>query len=358
MIVVSGCPRSGTSMMMRIMQRAFGDERILGTKVPRKQTPLVPEGASEIKRYLMEKQHKKNPERKGEERTKRMNPNGYFEMAFCVKGVFWQPQYEEMLDGLLAEEQKSVCKIVSQGLARSDPRFIDKIVFMARDPRSVAKSQEQLGRDTPMNPEDAPETDGKKVLIRSVDMFNQVTVAAARWIDAHPEIPVHLVNYDELLDDPISVLAALEEFLEEGDFFTAHELIDTSLRRSTPENIEGDAAEFAHELFTSMLNKDWTGIGTKMKDRIKKRRDNPPLKTRWLCPRVGSSVSATICGMCKTHEQTLGNLIKSTKVKQRVWEKEPCPFECGIQDGVGLTIEQSVMNNHWSAYLQSTQVIE
>ena len=34
MIVVSGCPRSGTSLTMDCMRHAFGEDRIMGKKFP------------------------------------------------------------------------------------------------------------------------------------------------------------------------------------------------------------------------------------------------------------------------------------------------------------------------------------
>ena len=350
MILVSGCPRSGTSMMMRIMKTVFGEDRILGKEKPQQQVPDNTSDLTPIQSYLKGKQDEKHPEQN--KRAQDMNPNGYFEMQWSVRGVFYTPEMEDELKRIDTKEDQFICKIVSQGLARSDPRYVDKVIFMARDPRAVAKSQERLGRDNPMDPESAPERDGKKVLIRSVSMFNQVSVRAAQWLERHPDIPVLVVNYDELLDDPEMVLAEIETFLGEGDFKPALDMIDRSLRRSAPENIEGEETEFASDVFEEMLHGNWKGILDLIKKKIEDAKSNPPATVRWACPRLGSVVAVEMCKMCKNHPLTTANLIKNANNKKIDWRNEPCPYETGIQGGVGITIEESIQNNHWHALSQ------
>jgi len=345
MFVISGCPRSGTSLMMRVMEKAFGPDRILGAREPQQENHK-PE-LSEIQKYLFEKSGRAEQIRKREERAKAMNPNGYYEMAFCVQGVYYRPQFEDLLTEILDADKPKICKIVSQGLAQSEPRYIDKIVYMARDPRAVAKSQENLGRDNPMNPEDAPERDGEKVLIRSVEMFNQVTIAAARWLNRHPGIPVHVVNYDKLIDDPHTVLGGVAAFLGDGDFSEAANLIDPSLKRSKPEPVEGD--EFALQLFDRLKTGDFAGVEEAVNQEAERRKANPPKPTQWFCPRLGQQVAEAMCQLCKTHIQTTTNLRANAERKEIKWQEEPCPYECGIQGDGGLTVAESVARNHWSA---------
>lgn len=354
MIIVSGCPRSGTSMMMRIMRDVFGEERILGEERPQERAIPDTTSATEIQQYIADKRKEKQPEDR-QKRARDMNPNGYFEMAFSVRGVFYQPQHEDLLNEIVAEEKPRVCKIVSQGLARSDPRYIDKIIYMARDPRAVAKSQERLGRDNPMDPESAPVKDGEKVLIRSVSMFNQVSIAAAHWLDNHRDIPVYIVNYDHLLDDPVPVLDAIQEFLGEGDFSMAQDLIDQSLRRSAPEDLEGEAADFAAHIFPSMLNGNWSVVTKAAKALMEERRTKKKEVTSWGCPRLEQTVSEEMCKLCKTHLMTTVNLIQNAERKKIDWRNEPCPYECGIKDEVGLTVQQSITDNHWTALMQQGQ---
>ena len=342
MIVVSGCPRSGTSMMMRITEKVFGEDRILkGEKDPA--FDGLPE-MTEIESYLFEKTGQKERYEKQRDRTRGMNPNGYREMAFTVQGIYYRPQFEKLLwDDLTAIEPKIV-KVVSQGLARSDPRHISKIIYMVRDPRAVAKSQENLSRNNPMNPEDAPTANGQKVRIRSVRMFNQVTAQAAKWINDHQDVPVMTVNYDNLLDNPAQILDAIQSFVGEGDFSQAVDMIDTSLRRSEPEDIEGEEAVFAMALYERLQIADFEGIIDAFKAKVEDQKANPPQRQRWFCPRVGSQVTANICELCKKHEPTKKNLIKSAKSG---WRNEPCPYECGIQGGEGLSVAESIAANHW-----------
>jgi hypothetical protein len=358
MIIVSGCPRNGTSMMMRVMNKALGAERILGEEFPQevraekaaKAEAEWRERLSEAEKYLLDNQQERKGKKRLAERAKDMNPNGYYEMAFSVRGVFYTPEMEELLNKLEGEEQPSVCKIVSQGLARSDPRYVSKIVYMVRDPRAVAKSQERLGRNDPMSPEDAPTIDGKKQLIRSVEMYNKVTHRAAVWIEEHSGIPVLVVNYDDMLDDPTAELQKVQDFLGEGDFLSAADLIDTTLRRSEPEDVEDVQAQVvAMELFDLVKKKEWAAIVEKRKQAVQDRKDNPPLKSRWACMRLRRTVNKELCEACLNHPQTVKNFIDLAEKKKWDWKNEPCLYECGIRGDAGMPIEESIKNNHWVA---------
>jgi hypothetical protein len=344
-------------MMMRIMRSAFGEERILGEEFPNETRQKVEaqrqealSKLTEIQRYLLEKMRVKPKESSMTNRVLDMNPNGYFEMAFTVRGAAFSPATARLLERVEKEEKPSICKIVSQGLAKSDPRYIDKVVFMVRDPRAVAKSQERLGRQNPMDPERAPQRNGKPILIRSVGMYNQVTVAAARWIVNHPDIPVHVVNYDALLDNPLPVIASIAEFLGEGDFSRAHELIDTSLRRSEPEAVdEGEDALFAMALHGHLLVGRFDRVLETAKARAEYLRANPPAPKQWHCPRLKQTVVENICRLCRSHELTTRNLRETAKKKKIKWEGEPCPYECGIMGDAGITVAESIAQNHWLA---------
>lgn len=345
-IIVSGCPRSGTSMMMRIMHHIYGEDRILGYKdIPtRKKNQAV---LTEIQQYITDKRRAGLKEKPAKlKRAKDMNPNGYFEMEFTVRGVRYMPRHEKLLNEILEDEQPRICKIVSQGLMRSDPRYITKIVYMVRDPRAVAKSQERLGRQSPMDPESAPESDGKKALIRTAKMFNGVTVGAARWILEHTDTPTHLVNYDELLDNPLPELEKLGEFLGE-DFSGAASMIDPSLRRSVPEEIDDDSGANAMVLYTLLKSGDWQGII----DYAKAKAKEPRKITDWYCTRLKSAINVEVCKLCKSHRMTTANLINNAERKKIKWRVEPCVYECGIDGSVGVSVAESVENSHWVALM-------
>lgn len=353
MYVVSGCPRSGTSMMMRIMDSVFGRARMLGS--PELRSERFPQrDKTEIEKYIAGKaKASRDRATLAQERAQMMNPNGYYEMQFCVRGVHYSPQNVSILRDLEDAYSPRICKIVSQGLALSDRKYINKVVYMARDPRAVAKSQENLGRGDPMTPEMAPEVDGKKVLIRSVDMFNAVTVAAARWIVANPSVPVHVVNYDELLDDPAKVLAEVQAFIGEGDFSQAHTMIDTTLRRSAPEDIPGEDAAFAMGLFGMLKASDFAGIVAAQDARLADLRENPPPPTEWYCTRLKQKISVEVCKLChKPGNATAKNLMKNAEKRRTGWRNEPCAYECGIDGTPGISVAESIAKNHWRAFTE------
>jgi len=344
-IIVSGCPRSGTSMMMRIMEKVYGKDRILGRILPEPEE----KERTEIHQYIFEKIHKDSIEKmkKRKDRAKDMNPNGYHEMEFCVKGVSYHPAFEDTLNELLMDPEPKICKIVSLGLAMSDPKFITKVVMMVRDPKAVAKSQERLGRNNPMDPEDAPERDGEKVLIRSVAMFNASAISVAGWLSKHSDIPVHIVNYDDLLDDPEPVLSSLGEFLEQ-DFSSAYDMIDKTLRRSKPEEVEGDNVEFAMKLYEQLKVGNWDGINKVVEAKIQYLKENPPKSKNFYCTRLNQRINVEVCKLCKTHPRTLFNLRQNAEKRKINWRDEPCVYEC-IE---GKTVEESIQDNHWLASMQ------
>lgn len=354
MIVVSGCPRSGTSMMMRIMEHVYGEDRILGEKeLDKAPEPPKEVELTEVEEYLRAKgQAAHKPGQNQDERRARardMNPNGYYEMAFSVRGIFYMPAFEELLDADKRAKKKKIVKVVSQGLAQSDPRHVDKVVFMARNPRAVAKSQERLGRNNPMNPEDAPVVNGRRQLVRSVSMYNRVTPAAAYWLKEHPTIPVHIVDYDKLLEDPVPVIEALAEFMGEGDWSTAADMIDVNLRRSEPCTDDGPQWTYADEMHPLLLAGDWQGILDKAEEAFERAKAEYKGPHRWFCVRRNSRVNAAECKMCVTNANTRSNFRKNATRKNIDWKNEPCVFECQYDQSreTHLTIAESIENNFW-----------
>ena len=112
MIVVSGEPRSGTSMQMQII-KAMG---------------LIPIGQKYIHEW-----------------NKDLNPGGIWE----VEGLYGLGLTQEILDGkvgFLSDEPLvgDVIKVTTKGLLKSDPAIVDKVVYCLRDPREVIVSQRSL----------------------------------------------------------------------------------------------------------------------------------------------------------------------------------------------------------------------
>jgi len=254
MIVISGVPRSGTSVMTNIMLELLGEDRLIGSKfMGNDKVKEIAEGPMPepipIHKYLRKKkietmqekarkrlqiptkvQERRNKRKKKLESMKEMNPNGFYECQFTVQGLYWRPQVHGLFAKIEAMEKEPFCKIVSNGLLKSDPTRISKIVYMLRDPREVAKSQEKLKR-----PKTMPMPEGEK--FHSPDFFITATVQFCRWaVQYASEVEVLMVHHGDLLSDPEPQVQRVAEFLsvEPGN---AHSVVDKKLHRSKPQPI-------------------------------------------------------------------------------------------------------------------------
>ena len=114
MIIVSGCPRSGTSLMMDILRDVFGNKRILGQKFPQefepeKKHPFENEAQYNVRQYIFKKLGYDKQHQETIKMMKDMNPNGFWEMPYTTKGVRYRFGDIERLESLLKEEKKSIC---------------------------------------------------------------------------------------------------------------------------------------------------------------------------------------------------------------------------------------------------------
>ena len=400
MIVVSGCPRSGTSLMMNILKEALGEDRIMGSKFPMEDRLLgktradkeklragqkkflennpymkyVAEKRTEIaekrqqkiraheeerlkiqekrnaqniatlkdrtkaaRRRILTKEQRLEKNREQLENAKDMNPNGFYECKYTVQGISYGRGNDVLGELVRIKEDKkeTIVKIVSQGLARSDGDFIESVVFMVRDPRAVAKSQEKLNRST------KEELNGKASPMHSAKMFNKVSYDVAIWLRAHPEIPVHIVNYDNLIDDPETTMTELFEFIGSGRWDDVKDVIDTSLRRSEPEDREGAEWEIAAAIFEPMKSGDWEGV-IEARNRVNK--ELP--RQNFFCARTWSGHTRFECDACRSHFHTRNNFRQKAIDNGIDWENTPCAYDC-LEEG--KTIEESISGNHWKA---------
>lgn len=343
MITISGCPRSGTSLMMQCLAAALGDARIMGDAFPMapKATPKIDDRLQAISAHIQAKGAPARAQRMGHARD--MNPGGFYECAYSVRGIRYNFTQEAEQARLLSEpsERRTVVKIVSQGLANSDPRFVDRIIYMMRPPREVAKSQEKLSgqfRDP-------------QHVIHSPEMFIRVTAMAARWLMAHSDIPLLLVDYHDLLTEPIRVFDSLYHFLGEGDFARASGIIDPALYRSKAENVPNDLwgdADKVYELFR--LGRYSEVVSYMSRPEIKTNR----AARSWPCVRMGQTVTDKQCAACKSNPVVRENFKKWAERMKIDWRKEPCSFECGFdleREPVG--VEKSIAENFWITDVQA-----
>jgi hypothetical protein len=355
MIIISGCPRSGTSLMMDCMLKTFGEERILGKKFPQeehlkywnKKHEKESEEQFELRQYLQNKNP--NDPLKEFEKSKDMNPNGFWEMLYTVQGCYYRLFDAERLKELLNEELKEakICKIVSQGLAQTDPRYVHRIIYMIRHPRQVAKSQERLKRNLPQFKGD----DGRmhkmdeELKIHTPEMYINVTSVACKWFLVNPEVPVYFVNFDELITKPEETLNDLQKWLGFGDFSNAINCIEPKLKRSDPENIEHRLWKIADDVYDLFNKKDYQGVI----DRVEKgqellQREN----ARWQCLRRNQTTTPDVCKQCRGDKSTTVRFREDAEKERIKWEGEPCLFECGMGfDIKHISVKESISDNFW-----------
>lgn len=356
MIVVSGCPRSGTSLMMDLLRVALGEDRLIGAKFPqeeRYQEFLKRQEDEHPNRHAMRLYiaRKLRPNTKREiEKSRDMNPNGFWECLYTVRGVRYRFHDTERLAELLAEDDDklSVCKIVSQGLAQSDPQYIHKVVYMLRHPRAVAKSQEKLRRKSFLNADGQEVNISDELQIHTPEMFINVTAAAARWMLKYPDVPVHFVHFDELLEEPEDVLTAVREFLGcSEDFTEAIGRIDRRLNRSKPEPEHEDPlwedAEFVYDHF---VDGEYQAILDYLDE---PKRAVHREQRRWHCVRAGQIMTEKHCKLCRERAVVRENMKLHAEDQGVRWRSEPCAFECGfdIDNDEPLSMEESIANNFW-----------
>ncbi len=181
-VIVTGLPRSGTSMMMQMLAAAGLTPFTDGRRTPDSD-----------------------------------NPRGYFEHEKATQlhtDSSW-----------LAEARGKAVKIVAHLVPYLPPGHRYRIVFMHRDLNEVAASQramlERLGR------KGAALESGR--LRRT---YAGQLVQIQQWLERHPEIPVLAVRYDEALADAAATAQRLEKFLGAPfDRAAALRAIDPALRR-------------------------------------------------------------------------------------------------------------------------------
>ncbi|MDT0559040.1 alkaline phosphatase family protein [Ichthyenterobacterium sp. W332] len=158
-VIVSGLPRSGTSMMMQMLYKG-------GIKV------------------LTDEKRKAD----------RSNPKGYFE---------YEPVMSIHKDNswLSKAENKSV-KVVAPLLKHLDSKFRYKIIFMNRDLNEVVKSQQIM---TGRNPDELP--------VKLLNAFKKQLKKVEAWKDSEPGVELIYLNYKDVLQNPIDAADKIESFI-------------------------------------------------------------------------------------------------------------------------------------------------
>ena len=161
-IVVSGLPRSGTSMMMKILAEG-------GLSVVTDQSRTADED----------------------------NPNGYFELELV----------KQMSEGnieWLADASGKVVKVISGLLEHLPQEYSYKVIFMEREIKEILASQRKMlaNRNEELKSND----------VEIEQQFQRHLSALKPWLVRQPNMEVLYVSYNALIADPQPLCRRLIEF--------------------------------------------------------------------------------------------------------------------------------------------------
>ncbi|MDW8395607.1 MAG: sulfotransferase [Anaerolineae bacterium] len=182
-VVVSGLPRSGTSLMMAML--AAGG-------IP----PLTD----------------------GQRRADVSNPKGYYEYERVKKLPAGDADW-------LAEARNRAVKVISALLQHLPAQYTYRVLFMQRRMQEVLASQRRMLLDQGQPVDDAD--DAELALA-----FERHLARVQAWLAQQPNMQVLYVNYNALIADPAPHVAAVNRFLGGGlDEAAMIQAIDPSLYR-------------------------------------------------------------------------------------------------------------------------------
>lgn len=186
-IVVSGLPRSGTSMMMKMLEAA-GLEAL----------------TDNIRTADMD------------------NPKGYYEFERVKK-------LPEGDTGWLEEAQGKVVKIISELLKNLPPGHNYKVLFMRRSTEEILASQKQMlvrsGKPTDKVSDE-----------KLAELYQKHLGKVESWLAQQPNFAVLYVDYNQLLADPRPQIDQIQRFLDKPvDVEKMAEIVDPNLYRQRKE---------------------------------------------------------------------------------------------------------------------------
>ncbi|KAA3661488.1 MAG: sulfotransferase family protein [Chloroflexi bacterium] len=184
--VVSGLPRSGTSMMMKMLE-----------------TGGIPP--------LTDKERKADTD----------NPKGYYEFERVKKlpdDIAWLPD----ADG------KAV-KVISQLLKHLPPNYEYRVIFMRRNLDEILASQKKMLLRRGENPNEVSDEE-------LAGLFEKHLKQVFGWLHAQTNVSTLFVNYSEMLADPLVNAEKVTQFLGGNlDSRVMAEVVDPNLYRNRQE---------------------------------------------------------------------------------------------------------------------------
>jgi hypothetical protein len=334
--------------MMDLFRHALGEDRMLGFKFCKpeeeKEESTEPQHIA-IKTYREYRDDLRGVKKKDRDVAEDMNPNGFWEDGrFTVRGLAYRRQTKDILRELKQARKSYFAKIVSSGLLRTNPEYVDRVVYMLRHPRAVAKSQERLRRGSYITIE-GQEFNIADEVIHTPEMFIRSSIAAARWLVENPDIPLLMVEFDDLIEDPESQMKRLTSFIIEGSFLAATDVVDSKLRRSWPEEIENSLWGEAEAAYKFMQGQEFEQLLEYFNSPMRLiHREN----RAWHCVRFDGPTNEKQCRLCKASNEYRASLKQHAEEYDIPWKERPCAFEVAFDlDNPPITIEKSIQNNFW-----------
>ncbi len=172
--VVSGLPRSGTSMMMRMLEAG---------------------GISPLTDELRE--------------ADKDNPKGYYEFERVKK-------LDEGDTDWVKEAQGKSVKVISALLKHLPPGYTYKLIFMRRKMEEILSSQRQMliRRGEPTDSVSDEEL---------MELFGKHLAQIQAWIDGQPNVEVIYVSYNDVMENPLEQLQRINLFL--GDTLDVESMV-------------------------------------------------------------------------------------------------------------------------------------
>lgn len=182
-IVVSGLPRSGTSMMMQMLEAA-------GLEVLTDRLRTADDN----------------------------NPKGYYELERVKKlkdGDFdWLPQ-----------ARGKVVKVISALLGHLPNRYQYKIIFMRRQMEEILSSQRQMLAREGLKDDRIPDE-------KLAALYDRHLLETEAWLERQPKMDTLFISYNEILRDPEPGVDRLARFLDRDlDVRRMLQVVDRNLYR-------------------------------------------------------------------------------------------------------------------------------
>jgi GTP1/Obg family GTP-binding protein len=183
-IIVSGLPRSGTSMMMKMLD-AGG----------------IPPLTDEIRE------------------ADKDNPEGYYEFERVKKldkgDVAW-----------LEEAQGKAVKVISALLKHLPDQYEYRIIFMRRNMPEILASQRKM---LISRGEDAQDMDDEKM----AGLYEKHLQAVQRWLKNQPNITAIELHYNDMVENPLAEIEKINNFLGQHlDVEAMATVVDPTLYRN------------------------------------------------------------------------------------------------------------------------------